>query len=200
VTRQLDHVSAQVCIYCSGAWHLNHSTGMGVHDWLSKPSDADEMPLTTIRSLQLRCSENMTAGEVVHRVNSGFVALFTTGGGPSVSGYGRGAPRGGRGNPEPLGGDVRCGDRGAGLRLSSWSGVFGGLGGACACAYCRRSSKLGRSKLTIESGRPELNCSSERRPGETNSPECRGCISSVTTDGNSSEDTTRYLPSSAGLV
>lgn len=65
-----------------------------------------------------------------HRVNSGFVALLTTGGGPSVSGYGSGAPRGGRGNPA-LGGDVRCGDKGAGLR-SSWSGVFGGLGGAWA--------------------------------------------------------------------
>jgi hypothetical protein len=153
-----------------------------------------------IRSSPSDVSKEHDRWPIFHRVNSGFVALFTTGGGPSVSGYGRGAPRGGRGSPDPLGGDVRCGDRGAGLRLSSWSGVLGGLGGACACAYCRRSSKLGRSKLTIESGRPELNCSSDRRPGETNSPECRGCISSVTTDGNSSEDTTRYLPSSDGLV
>jgi hypothetical protein len=43
-----------------------------------------------------------------HRMNSGFVTLFTTGGGPSVSGYGKGAPRGGLENPGPLGGEVRC--------------------------------------------------------------------------------------------
>lgn len=30
-----------------------------------------------------------------YRVNSGLVALFATGGGPSLSGYGNGAPRGG---------------------------------------------------------------------------------------------------------
>jgi hypothetical protein len=41
------------------------------------------------------------------RVNSGLVALFTTGGGPSVSGYGKGWPRGGRVSPNPFGGDVR---------------------------------------------------------------------------------------------
>ena len=66
-----------------------------------------------------------------HRMNSGFVALFTTGGGPSVSGYGKGAPRGGLESPGPPGGEVRSAGWSDNLG-SSCSGVFGGLGGACA--------------------------------------------------------------------
>jgi hypothetical protein len=62
-----------------------------------------------------------------HRLNSGFLDMLT-GGGPSVSGYGSGAPGGGLGNEEVGGGDkggpVKSADTGR-----SSNGVFGGLGG-----------------------------------------------------------------------
>jgi hypothetical protein len=52
--------------------------------------------------------------------------------------------------------------------LPSFKGVFGGRGGG---------SKLIRGEFAHETGRSVENCSSEVRPGETNSPECRGGMS-----------------------
>lgn len=120
----------------------------------------------------------------VYRGYSGLLALFTTGGGPSSSGYGSGAPGGGRANPVPGGGDVLGGDvlcvgnvgetlnagcpESGGGTLPSFKGVFGGRGGG---------SKLSRGEFAHEAGRSVENCSPEVRPGETNSPECRGGMS-----------------------
>lgn len=51
----------------------------------------------------------------------------------------------------------------------SCKGVLGGLGGA----FDSPSSQL-FAELTMDTGRPVVNWSAERRPGETSSPECRG--------------------------
>lgn len=110
-----------------------------------------------------------------HLKYSGLLFLFTTGGGPSSSGYGSGAPGGGLANALPGGGlEVRrgeilnagCSDSGGGiLPLPSWRGVLGGRGGG---------SKVSRGDSWYECGRWVENCSLELRPGETSSPECRG--------------------------
>lgn len=130
---------------------------------------------------------------------SGLLALLTTGGGPSSSGYGSGAPGGGLANAVPGGGVVRWGgevrnagwpESGGGFRPSC-RGVLGGRGGG---------SKLRRGDPVYdETGRSVENCSPELRPGETSSPECRGGMSVVvpTGCGNSSDETTRYLSLSA---
>ena len=55
--------------------------------------------------------------------------MLTIGGGPSSSGYGSGAPGGGREKADPIGGDGRSADLGGGEIISCWSGVLGGRGG-----------------------------------------------------------------------
>lgn len=88
-----------------------------------------------------------------------------------MSGYGKGAPGGGLANDEPGGGDIgEISVIGGGGLPSSCKGVLGGLGGT----FDIGSSQLG-AELTIDTGRAVENCSCERRPGETSSPECR-CI------------------------
>lgn len=80
------------------------------------------------RYVDKRCNTLLRGPALNHRLNSGFLDILT-GGGPSVSGYGSGAPGGGLGKDEVGGGD-KGGPvvRSAGLEPSS-KGVFGGRGG-----------------------------------------------------------------------
>lgn len=126
-------------------------------------------------------------------MSSGFLALFTIGGGPSVSGYGNGTPCGGLGNAELGGG---CGGEPcirAGF-TSDCSGVLGGRGGGPW--YCCCDSKLSLGEPSTVPCAVE-NCSCDRR-FDVNSPECREGTSEDMDCGCSSEETTRYFSFSEG--